>query len=75
MLGVFALFRGFRELFWSVGQYNSPYMDEKVANIEKILKSYLFSWTKSNLGRHLVDIQKQEKTQPPAPQGVAFLFW
>jgi hypothetical protein len=24
MLGVFALFRGFGELFWSVGQYNSP---------------------------------------------------
>jgi len=75
MLGVFALFRGFGELFWPVGQYNSPYTLKKVANKEKILKSYLFSWIKSDLGRHLVDLQKRKKTQPPAPQGVAFLFW
>ena len=75
MLGVFALFRGFEELFRSVGQYNSPYTLKKVANKEKILKTYQVSRTKSNLGRHLVDIQKQEKTQLPAPQGVAFLFW
>jgi hypothetical protein len=75
MLGVFALFRGFGELFWSAGQYNSPYTGEKVVRKEKIRETLQVSWTKSNLGRLLVDTRKHKKTQPPAPQEIASPFW